>query len=491
MSKGKKLTKIERLEEARNAYKWWEAEELPEGVNWRSLEHGGVVFAPPYVKHNVKLLYDGKPVDLSPDEEEIATFFAAMPLDGPQLGNAKTRPVFEKNFFKGFTEVLPPGHTIQSFEKCDFSLIREHLNMQKDLKKAATAEEKNVKKKEKEALALRHGYALIDGRMEKVGNYNMEPPGLFRGRGDHPLTGTLKKRCYSEAVSINISEDACPPRALLPGHAWATVQHDPAVTWLCSWVENVQESNKYVMLSASSSFKGKSDMLKYQKAIDLKGCIGKVRKDYSSKIQGHDKDDKQMGTAMWVIDKLALRVGGEKGEDEADTVGCCSLRKEHLTFNQEKDSYEIELEFKGKDSMLYKQTINFASPQYGDLGKKVYHCLKSFCAGKDEEDDVFETLNPTILNKHLTSLMKGLSAKVFRTYNASVTLEAELPESKDLVGLTIQEKVAKYNAANREVAILCNHQKTVSKATEVMFESLHGKLETLQKQRRELIKYGS
>ena len=33
-----------------------------------------------------------------------------------------------------------------------------------------------------------------------------------------------------------------------------------------------------------------------------------------------------MGTAAYLIDKLALRVGNEKSEEEADTVGCCSLR---------------------------------------------------------------------------------------------------------------------------------------------------------------------
>ena len=235
MSKAKKFTKIERLEQARNAYKWWEAEELPEGINWRYLEHAGVVFAPPYVKHNVPLLYDGQRVELNAEQEEIATFFAAMPLDGPQLGNPTTRPVFEKNFFTGFKESLPASHVIKKFEKCDFSLMREHLELQKNLKKAASADEKAEKKAEKEKVALKHAYALIDGRIEKVGNYNMEPPGLFRGRGDHPLTGTLKKRCFSEAVSINISEDACPPRCNLPGHAWGIVQHDPGVTWLCSW----------------------------------------------------------------------------------------------------------------------------------------------------------------------------------------------------------------------------------------------------------------
>jgi len=36
--------------------------------------------------------------------------------------------------------------------------------------------------------------------------------------------------------------------------------------------------------------------------------------------------EKQLGTATYLIDKFALRVGNEKNEDEADTVGCCSLR---------------------------------------------------------------------------------------------------------------------------------------------------------------------
>lgn len=38
----------------------------------------------------------------------------------------------------------------------------------------------------------------------------------------------------------------------------------------------------------------------------------------------------------------------------------------------------------------------------------------------------FIQLNPTKLNQHLSSLMPGLSAKVFRTYNASHTMQEEL-----------------------------------------------------------------
>jgi DNA topoisomerase-1 len=46
--------------------------------------------------------------------------------------------------------------------------------------------------------------------------------------------------------------------------------------------------------------------------------------------------------------------------------------------------------------------------------------------------------------------------------------------------------VARYNAANREVAILCNHQKTVSKAAETQLEKLGEKLEMLKDQKKVL-----
>jgi DNA topoisomerase I len=47
-----------------------------------------------------------------------------------------------------------------------------------------------------------YGLAIVDGHLEKVGNYTMEPPGLFRGRGKHPKTGQVKKRVYPSQVSL-------------------------------------------------------------------------------------------------------------------------------------------------------------------------------------------------------------------------------------------------------------------------------------------------
>lgn len=53
--------------------------------------------------------------------------------------------------------------------------------------------------------------------------------------------------------------------------------------------------------------------------------------------------------------------------------------------------------------------------------------------------------------------MDGLTAKVFRTFNASMTLQDQLnklTEAED----NVNAKVLAYNRANRAVAILCNHQ---------------------------------
>ena len=38
----------------------------------------------------------------------------------------------------------------------------------------------------------------------QVGNFRVEPPGLFRGRGEHPRMGKLKSRIYPRDIVINI-----------------------------------------------------------------------------------------------------------------------------------------------------------------------------------------------------------------------------------------------------------------------------------------------
>lgn len=130
-------------------------------------------------------------------------------------------------------------------------------------------------------------YALHDFIRERVAAYKAEVPGLFRGRGEHPKMGKLKRRIFPDEVCLNISEDAPVPRLpdWLKGHSWQDVYHDSSVTWLAFYRDTVNNSFKYIFFAASSAVKGMKDFLKYEIARKLKATIVTIRKDYISKMK--------------------------------------------------------------------------------------------------------------------------------------------------------------------------------------------------------------
>ncbi|EFA76447.1 DNA topoisomerase I [Heterostelium album PN500] len=453
-------------------YKWWLDKPHADGVKWKTLSHAGPVFPPPYVPHGIKLYYDGEPLKLTPEQEEVATFYANY----IETDHVK-KEIFRKNFFNDFRALLSSEQkkTVKTFDKLDFSRIHKFITERKDLRKNRTEEEKKQEKEDKEKIKAIHGIATIDGHKQKIGNYTIEPPGLFLGRGEHPKTGMLKTRIYPSDVTINIGKNEKVPPSPIEGHNWKQVVHDNTVTWLAFWRENINNGFKYVWLGSSSKIKGLADMKKFETARGLKECIDDIRKGYRSKLKSEDLEERQLAVALYLIDKLALRVGNEKGEDQADTVGCCSLRVEHIDFPKEKPN-TITLDFLGKDSMRYHNTV--------EIDATVYKHLFSFTKTEDKKkksksDNLFDQISVGKLNNHLKSQMDGLSAKVFRTFNASITLQQELAKMPPSLK-TVDEKYLFYTRCNREVAILCNHQRAAPKTHAASMEKIGDKIQELE-----------
>ncbi|CAE6427573.1 unnamed protein product [Rhizoctonia solani] len=471
------LKKQKEEEEEAERFKWWEAEALGDGTSkWTTLEHAGVLFPPPYepLPKHVKMKYNGKEVDLLPEPEELAGWFGAL-LETEHAADE----VFQKNFFADWQVVLkkhPPrnGIVIKDFDKCDFRPMFDHFEAEKAKKKSMTAAEKKAAKEAKTKDEEKYTTCLMDGRPEKVGNFRIEPPGLFRGRGKHPKKGKHKYRLRPEDITINIGQNAPVPVPNIPGK-WGKIQHDQTVTWLASWKENVNGNFKYVFLAAGSSLKGQSDMQKFEKARELKKHVDRIREDYTRDLKNKTSADRQRATAMYFIDRLALRAGNEKGEDEADTVGCCSLRYEHIMLEPPN---KLIFDFLGKDSIRYYNVV--------EVEPQIFKNIRIFKGdGKGEGDALFDRVSTGGLNKHLNSYMKGLSAKVFRTYNASITFQKQLDENTP-ADADITQKLAAYNRANRMVAILCNHQKSVSKNHDASMGKLGDQLRGLKYNRMKL-----
>ncbi|KAK7131825.1 hypothetical protein R3I93_018406 [Phoxinus phoxinus] len=409
---------------------------------------------------------------LSPGAEEVATFYAKM-LDHEYT----TKDIFRKNFFKDWRKEMTSEEKskITELKKCDFTEMHEYFKAQSEARKQMSKEEKRKTKEENERILQEYGFCVMDNHRERIGNFRIEPPGLFRGRGDHPKMGKLKRRIRPEDIIINCSKDSAHPRPP-PGTRWKEVRHDNKVTWLVSWTENIQGSIKYIMLNPSSRIKGEKDWQKYETARRLKKCVERIRAQYREDWRSKEMRIRQRAVALYFIDKLALRAGNEKDEGEtADTVGCCSLRVEHIRLypQLERQDFVVEFDFLGKDSIRYYNKI--------PVEKRVFKNLQLFLENKQSEDDLFDRLNTSILNKHLQELMDGLTAKVFRTYNASITLQQQLKEltSPDE---NIPEKILSYNRANRAVALLCNHQRAPPKTFEKSMQNLQIKIDEKKKQ---------
>jgi DNA topoisomerase-1 len=408
---------------------------------------------------------------LSQDTEEVACFYAKM------LEHEYTsKKAFNDNFFKDWRKFMTSKEKdkITNLHKCNFQEICDYFKAISEKNKSRTKAEKETIKAENEKLIEEYGFCTIDGHKEKIGNFKIEPPGLFRGRGEHPKMGMVKRRIMPEDILINCAKEGkipVPPS----GHRWKEVRHDNQVTWLASWVENVQGQVKYIMLNPSSKLKGEKDWQKYETARRLHKTIDKIRATYQGEWKSKEMRIRQRAVALYFIDKLALRAGNEKDEDQADTVGCCSLRVEHITLHKELDGKEhvVVFDFLGKDSIRYYNEV--------EVEKRVFKNLELFKENKKEGDDLFDRLNTTVLNEHLRELMEGLTAKVFRTYNASITLQRQLDELTD-PNSSLPEKLLSYNRANRAVAILCNHQRSVPKSHSKSMENLKVKINTKREQ---------
>lgn len=439
--------------------KWWQnvnGKEEESSKNWTYLEHHGVQFPAEYVPKGITINFEGNPLKLTPIQEELAFYWCQT------LGTEwEHKEEFRKNFGIAFASSLGGYPKYEKLDMFDFSnmitLIEERREERKNElaeRKLWTLEKKLKFKQEKDEKDNKFGYAILDYSREKLGGYTIEPPTLFRGRGIHPKSGYFKPRTYPEDITINVSDDAPVPKCHVPGRAWKEIVHNPEVTWLAFYREEaIKASFKYFFLSAASRLKGMKDMKKYEKARRLNTEISRIRKDYMEKINSRSPYERQLGTVTYFIDKLALRVGNEKNdEEEADTVGCCSLRVEHIDLQSDNI---VRFDFLGKDSMRYENEVK--------VDPEVYHNLSTFKKGKQPEDDLFDQVNPSRLNDYLSGLLEGLTAKVFRTFNASSTLDKQLHENLPVEGSSVDEKFKVYTEANKRVAILCNHQKTVNK----------------------------
>tara|TARA_B110000879_G_C11135344_1_gene497878 strand:+ start:213 stop:1862 length:1650 start_codon:yes stop_codon:yes gene_type:complete len=447
---------------------------------WNTMMHNGPYFAELYVKHNIPVIINNEKIILENLAEEYATLYAKY-IKTDYIN----KNIFNKNFTKDFFKVLPKElikkYNLKSVTEINFSLINKKLEKDREFKLNRSNEVKEKQKKDRLENEEPYMYCMIDGSKVKVGNYKIEPPGIFLGRGTHPKLGMIKKRVDPKDVTINLGKDSTVPKPNVNGQ-WGKITHEKDKIWLASWKDRITGKTKYVFTSVESIFKSKSDMDKFDLARKLKRKVNSIRDEYIKELESDDLKLKQMATALYFIDKLALRVGGKKDtKGQADTVGVTSLRVEHISFIDDVKKI-IKLDFLGKDSIRYCHKV--------DVPNNIYKNLLLFTNNKDKKNDLFDKIDSKTLNSHLEKFMKGLTAKVWRTYNASFLFQKELDKIKPdkICGISENERLnyllGLFNMANTKVALLCNHQKNVPSNINATIERIDNMLKKLKKKKK-------
>jgi DNA topoisomerase-1 len=481
-------------------------------LKWQTLRHNGVAFPPRYDFRGLVVRIKNERVKLLPDQEEMLMAWAKK-KDTPYVLD----PVFQKNFLDDLKTKLDARFADISLADIDFTQLHTLADREKtaNLSDAEKKKRSAERKAERDALKAKFGFATIDGIETEVGAYLVEPPGILMGRGAHPLRGKWKDRVQPNDVTLNLDEDAPVPegdwKEIVHDHdsMWIATWYDKLsdkrkYVWLADSSHLRQERDKEKYLKAAkleSSVdkvraeiakrmayadtraraeieKDRNELIPKRRALEEKlegaAAVGdtETRKKIedqlaalqkksesvekrAARLHADEMKTRQLAAVCYLIDRLAMRVGDEKDEDEADTVGASTLRVEHVHITAD----HITFDFLGKDSVQWEKILPLDHAE-AILARN----LQDLMQGKPPGDQIFDKVDSTHVNQFLGGIVEGLTAKVFRTYHATHAVRSYLERAGDVTDATPgyrKEMIAKL--ANLEAAVVCNHKRTPPK----------------------------
>ncbi|MGQ9492972.1 MAG: hypothetical protein ACUVR2_04335 [Anaerolineae bacterium] len=421
------------------------------------LIHNGVLVPPPPEPHGLVLIIRGKPVQLTPKQEEMALAWAKK-QGTPYVEDN----VFVHNFLQDFSAALGVEAAL-SLDEVDFGPAIQVVEAEREAKAQLSKEERKAqaaaRKAQREALKAQYGYAIVNGERTELGTYMVEPSGIFMGRGKHPLRGHWKEGPQQRDITLNLSPDAPRP----PGE-WQDIVWQPNGLWVARWKDKLSDKMKYIWLGDTAPIRQARETEKFDQAIQLHAQLEQVRAGIQSALSHPDPKRRMIATACYLIDVLGLRVGDEKDPDEADTVGATTLRPEHVALHA---NGTAEFRFLGKDSVPWHKKVTLPEPVYRNLQELIQNARPPSNNTRNndkrhptrDKPQIFPDIDSQDVNAFLSELLPGLTAKVFRTHHATQLVQETLAKANIQATDPEYEKWQAVSMANVQAAMFCNHTK--------------------------------
>lgn len=324
-----------------------------------TMVHEGPVFPEEYVP--VGYTYNGKV--LPPLAEEMFVGWAKY-----SRSDYASDKVLVKNVGKCILRELPAD------QKANFpddyqnlvNQILSDLDAAKIAKASRPEAEVAAEKREKDAIKAKHIVAIKNGKVQPLGGYMIEAPGFILTRGKSPIKGLWKYRTVPEDVVINfiplpkeewdklptdmqnvilgkadistlsaadqkfIIDMNLPQAPKAPaGHKWKDVIANYDGNYTFKYKVDVGHHcfrDKQIRFGANSDDAANADELKYDNAVKLLKKLKTLNNHIKKGMQSTNKKTAQAALVTYLIMNTAIRVGNEKSEDEADTVGMSTMK---------------------------------------------------------------------------------------------------------------------------------------------------------------------
>lgn len=426
----------------------------PDGhARWETLELPYSILAPSYVAHGTPvILVNGKgALPLPPVAEELLTEYVRLGgttgVPEPKLLGSKESA---KNFWYDWKKLLhdlPPEINVNSLSDIDTSLIRDWLD-----DRSRNGSHQGRRTVGKTAIAI------VDGKVQRIVPQCVDRPGIFVGRNKLSLTGGIRRRIMAADVTLNLGHGSEPPP---PSSSWAKVIHVNTVDWVARWVDPVTQKTRYIRLASSSPSEQGSFKAKFELAQKMLCAMPRYIRRCKKLIASKGNKHRQLGVCMWLLGNLGIRVGGVS----SGTHGATTLQVQHIRLG----TSSCHIHFPGKDGIPYIRTLHLPSAISG--------VIRESQAGKSMGDQLFDLVTADMVNRQISKIIPGASAKVIRTAQACARFEQSLLHA-ERSGFDAKASLL---IALAKTALFCNHREKCSDNSIMSISSVEAEISRIEK----------
>ena len=284
----------------------------------------------------------------------------------------------------------------------------------------------------------------------------MNGPGYRRRRAGRGFA-------YHDADGALIKDDRLDRiRGLAIPPAWRDV-------WICPWPNGHIQATGFDAAGRRQyryhdQWRARRDAEKHERVLEIAHQLPDVRDEVVAALRTRGLNrERVLATAIRLLDLGAFRIGSEQYAEENGTYGLATLRREHVRVRGERTFFSYTA--KGGIEREVELTDRPTATVVRQLLERPEGTGEELLAYQ-VEDGTWRDVTSSEINAYLKEISGAeITAKDFRTWNATVLMAAKLAEVPPPTSRTARKKVV--NAAYKQVSEQLGNTPAVCKASYV------------------------